>query len=345
METLHSLRRGERNRMRYTDKFGVRSEQFVPASKLPAPRWSWDYDLSASNADFAKQVVRQRDQELLASSSPLEGDEEWPTEPWTPGALRCGAVGVKIGCHPLWFRNGEYAVCTLVQLLDCHVVKHIPKEDYNNVTAAAIVGCKNASPFYRNEKYGKFCHEAGIPIKSKCFRFAISESAAIKPGTKLDVTHFRPGQYVDCMAKTVGYGMQGVMQRFKVGGGPSDKRGSHGWHRRIGSIGNRSGHVWKGTKMPGQLGGTYITTRGLQILRLNTRYNVLYIKGRMPGHVNTFVKINDSIMGKYRPQTEEQARKWIGPYPRYIAESNEKLADDIYHESVLPLDEPTISYS
>ena len=55
----------------------------------------------------------------------------------------------------------------------------------------------------KNENYAKFCHEAGIPIKTQCFRFKMTDNAALKPGTKLDVTHFRPGQFVDCTAKTL----------------------------------------------------------------------------------------------------------------------------------------------
>ena len=55
------------------------------------------------------------------------------------------------------------------------------------------------------------------------------------------------------------------MSRFHVGGGPSDKRGSQKFHRRIGSIANRSGRVPKGTKMPGQVGGNYKCIRGLQV--------------------------------------------------------------------------------
>jgi len=313
-------------------------------SKLPAPRWNWDYDLTEENTSFMKEMAKVQEQQIVHQQSPLS-DEEWPMLPWEPGSKRCGAVGIKMGCQPIWFRDGTYAICTLIQLLDCHVVRFIPKEEFNNKYAAAIVGCKNASPFYRNEKYAQFCHQAGIPLKSKCFRFMVTDNAAIKPGTKLDVTHFRPGQYVDCTAKTVGYGNQGVMQRFKVKGGPSDARGAHGWHRRIGSIGDRRGHVWKGTKMPGQLGGVYKLIPGLQVLRLNTRYNVMYVRGRFAGHVNQFVKINDSWFDKYTAKNEDQAKKLVGPFPYYNPKDGEELPEDIYHESVFPLDEPTITFS
>lgn len=31
---------------------------------------------------------------------------------------------------------------------DCHVIKYLPKEEYDGHTAALVVGGKNASPFY-----------------------------------------------------------------------------------------------------------------------------------------------------------------------------------------------------
>lgn len=36
----------------------------------------------------------------------------------------------------------------LSQVQDCHVVKHLSKEEYNGHTAALIVGGKNVSPFH-----------------------------------------------------------------------------------------------------------------------------------------------------------------------------------------------------
>ena len=52
----------------------------------------------------------------------------------------------------------------------------------------------------RTEKYHEFCLEAGVPIKAKCFRFYLSENAALRPGTQLNAMHFRTGQFVDCTA-------------------------------------------------------------------------------------------------------------------------------------------------
>nr|XP_002125651.1 39S ribosomal protein L3, mitochondrial-like [Ciona intestinalis] len=336
--TLHALKRGEQYAVRYTDKYGVRSDKFVPKGKLPAPRWHWDYDLTDENKSFLKEISNDGNIEMLqqARQSPLK-DSDWPVLPWQPGSKRCGAVGIKLGVHPIWFKDGTYANCTLIQIQDCHVIKYFSKEEYNTKTAAVIIGGKNASPFYKNEKYHEFCREAGVPVKAKCFRFLISENAALKPGTEITAMHFKPGQFVDCTAQSIGYGFQGVIQRWHFAGGHARK--DKKWMRRPGSIGgSQIGWVMKGKKMAGQLGGTNEITRGLKVLRINTRYNVLYVKGRIAGHINQFVKIADSSLYKYQPQSEEEKDKLIGPFPRYIPEfSDEELPEELYDDNVLSL--------
>jgi len=343
METLHNLKRGEKYIDRYTDKYMKRSEKFVPVSKLPAPRWNWDYDLTEENTEFLQDAVNVNNNKLMMQhQSSLLNDEELPLQQWSPESIRCGAVGIKLGVHPIWFKDGQYANCTLIQILECHAIKYFSKDEYNGRSAAMLVGAKNGSTFYRNEKYSKFCLDAGVPVKRKCFRFIISEDAKLKPGTEIKASHFRPGQFVDCTAKSIGYGMQGVMQRWKFKGGPSDSRGSHKFHRRPGAIGSgRSGHVDKGKKMPGQLGGTYETTKALKVLRINTRYNVLYVKGRIAGHVNQFVKIQDSHVR--RPKTEQDSLRLIGPFPRFTDDES-SLPEEIYDESVLPLNQHSVTF-
>lgn len=36
----------------------------------------------------------------------------------------------------------------LFKVQDCHVIKYLPKEEYDGHTAALVVGGRNASPFY-----------------------------------------------------------------------------------------------------------------------------------------------------------------------------------------------------
>ncbi|KAG7253901.1 hypothetical protein CRUP_008546, partial [Coryphaenoides rupestris] len=106
---------------------------------------------------------------------------------------------------------------------------------------------------------------AGVPPKQKITFFKVSDNALIKPGTPLYAAHFRPGQYVDITARTIGKGFQGVMKRWGFSGQPA----SHGHtktHRRPGASGpgGDPAKVFKGKKMPGQMGNYYDTALGLK---------------------------------------------------------------------------------
>ncbi|KAI1901878.1 hypothetical protein AGOR_G00038970 [Albula goreensis] len=198
---------------------------------------------------------------------------------------------------PIWTKTGERHVVTMLQVLDCHVVKHMSKEEFDGHTAALVVGAKNVSPFYKTEQAMEMFRNAGVPPKQKLTIFRVSDNAIIKPGTPLYAAHFRPGQYVDVTAKTIGKGFQGVMKRYGFKGQPA----SHGQtktHRRPGAIGagGDPAKVVKGKKMPGRMGNVYDTTHGLKVWRVNTKHNIIYVNGSVPGTRSCLVKVRDTVL-------------------------------------------------
>ncbi|RVW20885.1 50S ribosomal protein L3, chloroplastic [Vitis vinifera] len=56
-------------------------------------------------------------------------------------------------------------------------------------------------------------------------------------------------------------------------------------HRALGSIGagTTPGHVYKGKKMPGRMGGTKTKIRKLKIVKIDNDLRVVMIKGAVPG--------------------------------------------------------------
>ena len=65
--------------------------------------------------------------------------------------------------------------------------------------------------------------------------------------------------------------------------------------RAPGSIGASAypARVFKGMKLPGQMGNKRITTLGLEIADVDTENNLLLIKGSVPGHRNSIVEIRN----------------------------------------------------
>jgi len=176
--------------------------------------------------------------------------------------------------------------------------------------------------------------------KVKLTRFQITPEAALPPGTPLYASHFQVGQHVDIVAKTIDRGFQGVMKRWGFHGMPA----THGVtksHRRGGNTGKggEKGRIWPGTKVPGHMGNQQVVQRAYKILRINTKYNVIYVKGpNVPGETNSFLSIRDTRLRTYGKPT-------AAPFPTYYPdEVTEPLPDDIFDPRMHNYEEPTILF-
>jgi large subunit ribosomal protein L3 len=118
-------------------------------------------------------------------------------------------------------------------------------------------------------------------------------SSDLKVGDDVTVASFEPGQRVKISAISIGKGFQGTIKRHNFGRGPT----SHGSHniRAPGSIGASAdpARVFKGVKMPGQMGARRVTQRGAQVVEVDAERNLLLIRGSVPGGKNATVEIRD----------------------------------------------------
>ena len=113
-----------------------------------------------------------------------------------------------------------------------------------------------------------------------------------KVGDVLTVEQFKIGSKAKVVGISKGKGFQGVMKRWGFHGGPAS-HGAHLWHRRPGSIGSRfPQHTRKGKKMPGRMGGDRITVKGLGIVKIDSKNNLLAVKGAVPGTRGSLVMLS-----------------------------------------------------
>ena len=117
-----------------------------------------------------------------------------------------------------------------------------------------------------------------------------------KIGDSMDVKNFVEGQFIDITSNSKGKGFAGGMKRHNFSG----NRATHGVsisHRSHGSTGQCQdpGKVFKGKKMAGRLGNVRVTIQNLKILKVDFENNLLLVKGAVPGHKGSLVKIFDSI--------------------------------------------------
>lgn len=92
------------------------------------------------------------------------------------------------------------------------MVKYIPPEEYDPAQKRRIqpiqkwgcllVGAESTDPSLLTKEYYGLFKDSGVMPKKKIGRFIVSPSAALPPGTPLDVTHFRVGEFVDVRGKT-----------------------------------------------------------------------------------------------------------------------------------------------
>jgi large subunit ribosomal protein L3 len=111
----------------------------------------------------------------------------------------------------------------------------------------------------------------------------LPEAFSGKAGDVITVAVFSEGQIIDVLGISKGKGFQGVVKRFRVGGGPA----AHGsmFHRRIGSIGMRQtpGRSWKNQRMPGHMGSENRTVQNLRVVKIIADKNLILVKGAIPG--------------------------------------------------------------
>lgn len=131
-------------------------------------------------------------------------------------------------------------------------------------------------------------------------------------------------------------GFQGVMKRWGFKGMPAT-HGQTKTHRRPGCIGNSGmSRVWKGKKMPGNMGNKFRKIMGVQVLRINTEHNVMWVKGQsIPGSTGAMVRIHDTML--------TNKRKLIHPpCPTNLAEPTGH--SDEYAEGIHRFCDPTITF-
>lgn len=264
--------------------------------------------LTAENRTFLDRIVEAE----KAKVSPLLEGQNQELRQWNPDSRRVGLIARKIGIYPMWRTNGTRILTTLLQVVDNHVIKAYTAEEYKDKVihqdrwrydgyGCMVVGAEGADPRKFKSEYQGLFKEAGVLPKNKLTKFVVTDDALLQPGTPLNVNHFRCGQYVDIFGITRDHGFEGVVKRWRFKGGP-DSHGTTKAHRRPGAIGRgrRAAGPWKGKKMPGHWGSERRTLSGLKILRINTQYNVIYVRGpAVPGITGSWCYIHDSkVLGK-----------------------------------------------
>jgi large subunit ribosomal protein L3 len=184
----------------------------------------------------------------------------------------------KVGMTSTINEDGTVQAITLLSVGEHTVVGHktAEKDGYTALQVGAETAKKLSKSVAGHVKQAKV-----MPKIIREFRIdEISEEHSV--GSKISADVFSVGDSVHVTGLTKGKGWAGTIRRHNFHRG----RKTHGGqsYRRPGSIGSMyPQHIFKGTKMAGQLGHEQITVRNLKVALVDTELNVIGVTGAVPG--------------------------------------------------------------
>ena len=210
--------------------------------------------------------------------------------------MSIGLIGKKVGMTQLFDENGKVVPVTVIEAGPCPVVQR--KTAASDGYEAIQIGFQPEPKAKRVTKplRGHFERAKVAPQKRlREFRLESPVNSEYAVGQVLTVALFAVGEKVSVTGVSKGKGFQGGVKRWGYLGGPE----THGsmFHRAPGSIGASSfpSRVFKGQKMPGQMGARRITQVGLRVHSVDSEENLILVKGAVPGPKNAIVEIREEV--------------------------------------------------
>lgn len=240
--------------------------------------------------------------------------------------MRRTILGKKLGMTQIFDRNGNAVPVTLVQAGPCTVLQ--VKTTQNDGYDAIQLGFDEKRPKRTNKpQMGRF-EKADTTPKRFIREARVDNPEAFSPGQVITAGVMRTGDFVDITGISKGKGFAGVMKRHGFAGHPAT-HGTHESFRGPGSIGAAAdpARVFKGKKMPGQMGSETVTIQNLKVVDVREDQNLIAIKGPVPGGKNGYLVIKDAIK---KPSD--------APYPQEpeVQEVEAEQADDTPEDLVEP---------
>ncbi len=197
-------------------------------------------------------------------------------------------IGKKIGMTQIFQEDGTVTPVTLVEATPNKIVKikTVERDGYSAVQVATGVA-KRANKAQKGE-----WKDMGMFKNVREYR--TSDLGDVEVGTDVDVGAFEVGDKVDVVGTSKGRGFQGVVKRHGFHG-QSSSHGTKDQVRMPGSIGATGPQrVFKGVRMPGQMGDKRVTVKNLIVADIRVAENVIALRGAIPGSRNSLVMITAS---------------------------------------------------
>jgi large subunit ribosomal protein L3 len=193
-----------------------------------------------------------------------------------------GLIGRKIGMTRIYGADGNIIPVTVIQAGPCPVIDK--KVEDRDGYSALQVGFEEVPAHRLTKPEQGHQQKANCGFYKKLKEIRLGNVDDYEIGQNLTVEMFTPGEKVRISGTSKGRGFAGVIRRWNFGGAPA----SHGHeqvHRKPGSIGQCAwpSKVFKGKKLPGQLGNKTTTYLNIEVVDVRPEDNVLLVRGQVPG--------------------------------------------------------------
>ena len=205
--------------------------------------------------------------------------------------MKKAILATKVGMTQIFNEDGVLTPVTVLQAGPC-VVTQVKTMD-NDGYEAVQVGYEDKKERLVNKPMKGHFDKAGVSCRRFVRELKLEGEYTLGQEIKADI--FAAGDKIDATAISKGKGFQGAIKRHGQHRGPM----THGskFHRHAGSNGAASdpSKVFKGKKMPGQMGNKKITIQNLEVVRVDADKNLLLVKGSVPGPKKSLVTIKETV--------------------------------------------------
>jgi len=195
--------------------------------------------------------------------------------------MKKAILAIKVGMTQIFNDEGVLTPVTVLQAGPC-VVTQVKTKENDGYKAVQVGFVDKREKLVTKPVKGHF-DKAGVSYKRyvREFKFDNAEEYSVKDEIKAAISK--------------GKGFQGAIKRHGQSRGPM----AHGskFHRHAGSNGACSdpSKVFKGKKMPGQMGNKRVTIQNLEIVQVDADKNLILVKGAVPGPKKSLVTLKETV--------------------------------------------------
>ncbi len=200
-----------------------------------------------------------------------------------------GILGRKVGMTQIYKQDGTVVPVTVVEAGPCFVTQlRVPERDGYR---AVQLGFGPAKTKHLTKGQQGHLENAGVPQLRHLREVRTREDETYRLGSRSSWTSSSPANVSIFRANPRVVAFR-VVKRHHFAGGPHT-HGQSDRERAPGSIGACAtpGRVWKGQRMPGQLGNKQTTVQNLEVVLVDPERNLLAVRGSVPGPKGALVLI------------------------------------------------------